>query len=142
MSESGRNEDYNSEPLKYCAKCLSLKIKYEESVDSEYCAECGSSDILEAPVEEWEKKYENKYKRKFVVKEEDPKKSFIFRLPLKELKTKVYESTKWKEILKAMYPSFPEGYSKADSIILFFDTLIKQNKIDEFKLLLYKHFKH
>lgn len=141
MSEENKNQDYDSEPVRYCARCFSLKIRYEESIDSEYCADCGSSDILEAPIEEWEKKYERRYKHKFAEREEDPKKTFIFKLPLEKLKTRIYESAKWKEIIKMMYPRFPEGYSKIDSIILFFDTLIRQNRIDELRLVLHKHFK-
>lgn len=141
MSVEERNQDYDSEPVKYCARCYSLKIKYEESIDSECCGDCGSSDILEAPIKEWERRYERKYGHKFTQKEEDPKKTFIFKLPLEKLKVKVYESTHWKDIIKAIYPNFPDGYGRADSIILFFDTIVRQNKINELRLQLYKRFK-
>ena len=126
MSVEERNQDYDSEPVRYCARCYSLKVKYEESVDSECCGDCGSSDILEASIEEWEKKYERRYGYKFTQKEQDPKNTFIFKLPLNKLKAKVYESSQWREIINAIYPKFPEGYGKADSIILFFDTLVRQ----------------
>jgi hypothetical protein len=142
MSVEEKNQEYDSEPVKYCARCFSLKIKYEESIDAECCGDCGSSDILESSIEEWEKKYERKYGKKFVQKQEDPQKSFIFKMSLDKLKLKVYESNNWREIIKAIYPKFPGGYGKADSIILFFDTLIKQNKLNELKLFLYKHFKY
>ena len=142
MSAEERNQDYDSEPVRYCARCYSLKVKYEESVDSECCGDCGSSDILEASIEEWEKKYERRYGHKFTQKEQDPKNTFIFRLPLDKLKAKVYESSQWREIINAIYPKFPGGYGKADSIILFFDTLVRQNKLNELRLLLYKQFKH
>ena len=142
MSVEERNQDYDSEPVRYCARCYSLKVKYEESVDSECCGDCGSSDILEAPIEEWEKKYERRYGHKFTQKEQDPKNTFIFKLPLDKLKAKVYESSQWREIINAIYPKFPGGYGKADSIILFFDTLVRQNKLNELKLLLYKRFKY
>lgn len=142
MDNQVKHEDYDSEPVEYCARCYSLKIKYEESLDSDCCAECGSTDILESSIEEWEKKYERRYGHKYTVKEQDPKKTFIFKLSLKELKRKVYESTIWKDIIHAMYPSFPGGLSKADSIILFFDTIIRQNKLNELKLLLFKKFKY
>lgn len=111
-------------------------------MDFEYCADCGSSDILEASVEDWERMYENRYGHKYAQKEEDPSKTFIFKLTTEELKSKVYKSDKWWEIIRAIYPHFPRGYSKADSIILFFHTLIKQNKINELKLFLYKHLKY
>jgi len=141
MDNHKTHNDYDSEPVRYCAKCYSLKIKYEESIDSECCADCGSSDVLEAPIEEWEKKYERRYGHKFTEKNNDPKKSFIFKLPLNKLKTKVYESESCREIIKALYPRFPGGLSRADAVILFFDTLIKQNRLDELKLLLFNKYK-
>jgi len=133
--------DYDSEPVRYCAKCYSLKIKYEESIDSECCADCGSSDVLEAPIEEWEKMYERRYGHKFAEKNNDPKKSFIFKLPIQKLKTKVYESEFCRDIIKTMYPKFPGGLGRADSVILFFDTVIKQNRLEELKLLLFNKLK-
>lgn len=133
---------YDEEPVRFCAKCYSLKVKYEEATDSEYCGDCGCTDMLEAPFEVWEKKYEGRYKHKFAERNEDPRKSFIFKMPISKLKQKVYDSDKWKEIIKTIFPRFPEGYSKADSVILFFDAIIKHNKIEELKLLLYKLFKY
>ena len=141
MLEAKPFNDYDSEPVRYCARCYSLKVKYEEVLDSECCGECGSTDILEASVEEWECKYERRYGHKFTVKEDDPKKTFIFKLSLKELMRKVADSPKWKEIIKGIYPHFPGGYGKADSIVLFFDTLVRQNRLGELKLFLFKHFK-
>lgn len=141
MLEAKSFNDYDSEPVRYCARCYSLKVKYEEALDSECCGECGSTDILEASVEEWEHKYERRYGHKFTVREDDPKKTFIFKLSLKELMHKVADSPKWKEIIKGIYPHFPGGYGKADSIVLFFDTLVKQNRLGELKLFLFKHFK-
>ena len=142
MPEGIHVEDYDSEPVRYCARCYSLKVKYDEEIDSEYCAECGSSDILEAPFEVWEKKYEKRYGHKYAVKNEDPKKTFIFNLPLEKIKTKVYKSEKWKDIIKAIYPKFPGGLSKADSVILFFDAIAKENKLNDLKFLLLKMFKY
>lgn len=142
MSVQERNEDYDSEPVRYCAKCYSLKVKYEEALDSECCAECGCTDILEAPIDEWEKKYERRYGHKFAVKEEDPKKTFIFRLSTEELKTRIYQSAAWRDIIKSFYPSFPSGWGKADSILLFFDTIVKQGRLNELKLFLFKRFKY
>ena len=126
----------------YCARCHSLKIKHEDALDTDYCAECGSTDILEDPIEVWEQKYERKYGKKFAVRTEDPKKSFIFNLPIEKLKQKVYDSPKWEVIIKSMFPRFPEGYGKADSVILFFNIIVKQNRLEELKLLLFKLFKY
>lgn len=142
MDNQVNYEDYDSEPVKYCARCYSLKIKYEDALDSECCAECGSTDIQEAPIEEWEKKYERRYNRKFIQKTEDPKNTYFFKLTTKELMDKVSNSLKWREIIRGLYPHFPREYGKADSIVLFFDTLIKQNRLGELKLFLFKHFKY
>lgn len=142
MPEAVPVNEYDLEPVQYCANCYSLKIKYEEAMDSEYCADCGCSDIVEAPFDVWEGLYEKRYGHKFAVKNDDPKKSFIFNLSLEELKTKVYKSTIWKDIIKTMYPRFPGGLSKADSIILFFHTIIKDNRLNDLKFLLLKRFKY
>lgn len=134
--------DYDSEPVKYCAKCYSLKVMYDDTLEADYCGDCGCSDILETSVEVWEKKYEERYGHKFAVKNEDPRKSFIFSLTLEQLKTRVYKSEKWKEIVYALYPNFPAYYSKADSLILFFHTIIMQGRLNDLKLLLFKMFKY
>ena len=138
MSEQERIQDYDAEPVKYCARCYSLKIKYEETIDADCCMDCGCSDTKEASIEEWERLYEKKYGRKFTVKNEDPRKSFIFRLPIDKLKAKVYESPFWRKIIQAVYPKFPGGLGKADSVILFFDKLIKENKLDDLRYFLLK----
>ena len=142
MDKLERPNDYDSEPVTYCARCYSLKIKHEDVLDTDCCAECGSTDIMEGPIEVWEQKYERRYGKKFAAKTEDPKKSFIFNLPIEKLKQKVYDSPKWKEIIKSMFPKFPGGYGKADSVILFFDTVVRQNRLEELKLLLFKLFKY
>ena len=89
-----------------------------------------------------EKKYERRYNHKFVVKNKDPRKSFIFGLSMDQIKKKVCQSDKWRDIIKAMYPHFPGGYSKVDSLILFFHTVLTQNETDKLKLLLMKFFKY
>ena len=142
MGNQVNYEDYDSEPVKYCARCYSLKIKYEDALDSECCAECGSTDIQEAPVEEWERMYERRYGHKLTQKTEDVKNTFFFKMTSKELMHKVADSPMWREIIKGIYPHFPKGYGKADSIVLFFDTLTRQNKLGELKLFLFKHFKY
>ena len=86
--------------------------------------------------EEWQQKYESKYGHKLAEKSDDPKSSFIFKLSLEELKNKVFNSEKCKEIIHAMYPKFPRGLSKADSVILLFDKLVKENRISDLKLYL------
>lgn len=55
-------EEYNQIPVFYCRKCLSLKIRDVEHIDnSEYCDNCGSTDIAQASVDEWEAMYVARY---------------------------------------------------------------------------------
>ena len=63
-SEKYTIEDYNNEPVHYCKHCLSLKIKIVGGYD--FCDECGSTDILTAHIDEWEKLYEQRYGHKFL----------------------------------------------------------------------------
>ena len=138
MSEQDRNNDYDSEPVVYCAKCLSLKIKHEDALDIDCCGNCGSTDIVESSIGIWEKKYEAKYGKKFTVKNNDPRNSPIFKLPINKLMTKVSDYPKWEKIIMGIYSHFPKGISKADSIVMFFDKLVKDNKLDSLRTLLYK----
>ena len=136
--EQVRVDDYDSEPVAYCANCLSLKIKHEDALGIDFCKDCGGTDILESPFEVWEQKYERKYGHKFTVKSNDIKKSPIFQLPLSKLMRKVADCPKWKTIIESVYGHFPKGLSKADSIVVFFDKLVKDNKMDALRTLLYK----
>ena len=139
MSEEEKLNDYESDPVYYCGTCLSLSIKHEEITDSDYCKDCGGTDIIgPVPFEQWEKLYEKKHNHKYAVKSEDPRKSPIFKLPLGKLMEKVYDSPKWKDIIDGIYQHFPKGLSKADSIVVFFDKLAKENKLESLKMLLYK----
>jgi hypothetical protein len=138
MSEQDRNNDYDSEPVVYCAKCLSLKIKHEDALDIDCCGNCGSTDVVESSIEIWEKKYEAKYGKKFTVKNDDPRNSPIFKLPINKLMAKVSDCPKWENIIKDIYSHFPKGISKADSIVMFFDKLMKDNKLESLRTLLYK----
>ena len=56
------HNDYNNEPVFYCKHCLSLDVRYVlDMKDSEYCDDCGSTDIAECSIEEWENLYRNKF---------------------------------------------------------------------------------
>lgn len=56
--------DYNSEPVYYCKKCLSLRVMtFEDGFD--YCDECGSTDIATAHIDSWKELYKNKYGKEF-----------------------------------------------------------------------------
>lgn len=52
-------EDYNNEPVYYCTQCLSLRIRTLE--DTEYCDKCGSTNIEQTHIREWEHMYAKKY---------------------------------------------------------------------------------
>ena len=55
--------DYNSEPVYYCNKCLSLKIM--SFGNNDYCDDCGNTDIETTDIESWKKLYKNKYGKEF-----------------------------------------------------------------------------
>lgn len=142
MSDKNNIEDYNTEPVTYCARCYSLKIKHEDVLDADYCGECGSTDTAEASIEEWEQLFERRYGHKYAEKSIDPKKSYIYNLPIDKLKKRVYDSPYWKDIIKSIFPRFPKGYSKVDSIILFFDSVFKHNRLEDLRLLLFNYYKY
>lgn len=141
MAEQDNLNNYDDEPVAYCAGCYSLKIKYEDTIDSDCCMECGCTDIREAPFEVWEKMYEQRYGHKYAEKSNDPRKNPIFKMSVSKLMNKVSESNLWQKFTHVLYPKFPGGLSKADSIILLFSKLAKDNRMDELRLLLMKHIK-
>lgn len=128
---------YDEEPVEYCAKCYSLKIKYEELTDTAFCADCGCTEIRMAPIEKWEKLFEGRYGKKFVEKSNDPKKSIFFTMSHKALKQALYNSKDLKGIIKKLYPRFPIKYGKEDLVLMLFDRLYKDNRLDDLKMALY-----
>lgn len=135
-SDRNKNSDYDSEPVRYCPKCYSLKIRFEEAIGTECCMDCGCSDIEETTISDWERLYEQRYGHKFVQKDSNPRNHPIFRTTVRELKNLVYENPSYWKIIKRMYPKFPGGLGRADSVIMFFDKLSKDNRIDELRMLL------
>ena len=133
-----KTKEYDEEPVCYCARCYSLNILHNDDIGLDWCGECGCPDILETSIEEWEKLYEGRYKHKFAVKG-DIKDSFIFKMSISDLKTELFKSDAFDKILRELYPRFPGGYSKVDSILLLFDKLSKDNRIDDLRLLLIKY---
>lgn len=133
--------EYDLEPVKYCSNCYSLKIKYEEIIDAECCGECGCSDIVTSSISEWEEKYEKRYGHKFTCKSGNPQKHPIYKLPIRELKKRVFQSSLWQNICRKLYPKFPVRLNRADGVMWLFDRLIKDNRINDLKLLLIKIFK-
>lgn len=65
LSKAEKKAEYNKEPVIFCAHCLSLKIRVYDDKTS-YCDECSSTTMELTSIEEWEKLYEQKYKKKFL----------------------------------------------------------------------------
>lgn len=64
------SKGYNDVPVHYCKNCLSLKIKTViEGLNLDYCDECGSTDIEQIHIEEWQKLYRERYGFDFLTKE-------------------------------------------------------------------------
>ena len=139
MPNNATHNDYDQEPVFYCTRCYSMKIQYEEAIDSDCCMDCGCSDIAETSIENWERMYERRYGSKYVNRNEDVRCSFIFKLTLQELKTRLFNHPKFDEIIHNLYPRFPKGYGKADSILLLFDKLDKDRRMDDLRLQLLKY---
>lgn len=138
MAHQDKNKEYDEEPVKYCTKCYSLKIGYEEAVDTEYCMECGCSDIAELSIYEWEEMYKNRYGQKFISIKNDPRRVQIARMSYDKLREMVYKSPNWRDIIKSIYPKFHKNYNKGEAIITFFDQISRDKKLDELKLILMK----
>lgn len=64
----GKNcNEYNDIPVFYCRHCLSLKIRSIPYVrDSDYCDECGSTDVLECHIDEWRELYKKRFGHEFL----------------------------------------------------------------------------
>ena len=58
-------EQFNDEPVHYCAECLSIKImNYDENTC--YCDECGSTNIKQVDIFAWQDMYKERYKVEFL----------------------------------------------------------------------------
>ena len=70
MDNSKHKEEqpnYNQEPVFFCKNCLSLKIRNVVGIeDSDYCDECGSTEIEQASIEDWQEMYKSKYGHYFL----------------------------------------------------------------------------
>lgn len=59
--------DYDKEPVYYCPRCLSLRIK-ADIADYCYCDICGSTRIQTTSIQEWESMYKTRFGVKFLEK--------------------------------------------------------------------------
>lgn len=131
---SPKRTNYNVEPVVYCSRCYSLNIIHEDIIGADCCGKCGCSDVKTTSIEEWEKLYKNRYGHNFITDEGNVKKSPIFQVSISRLKTIVCDNPQWRELCKKLYPRFPEGIGKADSIVLLFAKLHEDNRIDDLRM--------
>lgn len=136
MPKHSNTKEYDAEPVVYCARCYSLNIKYEEAIDSDCCGECGCTDTITSTFEEWDRLYQARYGKKFVEEQSNIRNSPVFKMSITKLKEKVFKNPYWRVIISKLYPKFPGGLGKADSLILLFDKLSKDNKIDDLRYIL------
>lgn len=134
MTKKTKIEEYDSEPVTFCSRCYSLNIKYDDSLDLDCCGECGCTDFKTAPITEWEELFKNRFGHKFVEEDKVLRKSPIFLMSMDKLKTRVFNDSSWKKICKTLYPEFPNGLSRADSIILLFAKLSQDGRMDDLKI--------
>ena len=134
MLKQDKLKDYDSDPVTYCSKCYSLNIRHDDDIDLDYCGECGCTDFQTSLVVDWEKLFAKRYGHKFVEASYDIKKTPIFMMPMDKLKSMVYNDSSWRDICTTMYPSFPGGLSKADSVILLFAKLVQENRLDDLRI--------
>lgn len=126
-------KDYDSEPVEYCARCFSLKIRHEDAIDSDCCMECGSTETATTDIGTWERMYEARYGHKYIRKTRDFRDSLYFRMTVSKLKMVLYESSILDKIIYRLYPKFPKGLSREEKVILLFDRLSQDNRIDDLR---------
>ena len=126
--------DYEDEPVVYCARCYSLNIAYEDTIGMDCCGECGCTDFKSSKFETWDKMFTKRYGHKFLENLGDIKNSPIYQMSQEQLKSELYKRNDWKEICKALYPTFPEYLGKTDSIILLFAKLYEDKRMGDFKI--------
>lgn len=60
-------DEYNEELVYYCKHCLSLRVMGVTGMeDAEYCDECGSTNIEQTSIEEWEKLYKERHGMRYL----------------------------------------------------------------------------
>ena len=134
MSKGNHKEDCESDQVTFCAECYSLRYRYEESIGMDCCMDCGCTDCRTASFEEWERLYKERYGHKYLEIKKDIRKSPLFLMSVENLKSKVFNDPSWKDICKKLYPSFPEGIGRADSVILLFAKLCQDNRVDDIRM--------
>lgn len=134
MENTLDHNEFDLEPVSYCPRCYSLKIGYIPGVeDSDYCMDCGCIDVARGNIYDWEKLYESRYGHKFVVNHKSLEGHPLWKLPLKDLRTKVLESPYYKEIIREVYPEWTNYGNIVDTVFLFFDNVVKDRMLSKLK---------
>lgn len=134
----GNHENYDEDPVVYCPRCYSLKIKHVDVTDTDCCMECGCTEVKETDIETWEKMYKERYGHKYVEKNNDPRSSIYFKMSVPEIQNKLLESDVLMTIVHRLYPKFPKGLSRFDTVLLFVDKLCHDNMLDDLKYIFYE----
>lgn len=133
------HKEYDEEPVAYCSRCYSLKIKHEETTDTDCCMDCGCTEVQEADITEWERLYERRYGHKYAEKSEDPRRSKYFRMSVSSLRSEMFHGRLLPWVVKRLYPQFPKNLSRFDTVLLLFERLVKDNRMDDLRYLLYEN---
>lgn len=137
-----RTQEVEEEPITYCRKCYSIKVKYEDSIGMDCCGDCGCTDFSTTNFDEWENLYRNRYGHKYMEDVGEVRKNPIFQMDGEKLKALLYRNQAWREICVSMYSTFPNWLSKTDSIILLFAKLCQENRLDDLRRELIKREKN
>lgn len=141
MSPDKSTNDYDLVPVFYCSKCYSLKIMHEDYIASDFCGDCGCTDIRTCYIDEWERMYKNRYGHPYVVKNNSIRNSPLYRMDFDELKKLLYNSTYLTNIVHDLYATFPEGLVKEEIVLLLFDKVLSDNRLDELKSVMFNYLK-
>lgn len=60
INQERKKAEYNSEPVFYCKRCLSLRIMTVPRSNDLFCDKCNSNQIEEDTIENWEKLYKER----------------------------------------------------------------------------------
>lgn len=63
-------DDYENEPVHYCAVCISLNIKELPKAEFDICGECGNTDIKITDMDTWAHLYTTEYGSVFLTEED------------------------------------------------------------------------
>nr|DAR02357.1 MAG TPA: 40S ribosomal protein S1-A [Crassvirales sp.] len=67
LSTEDQVSDYNNIPVLYCKHCLSIRVRDIPMMEnSDFCDKCGSTDIEETSIENWEELYKSRYGHKYL----------------------------------------------------------------------------